>query len=92
MYFQARIRIRNEVSTEILKGRSFQLWRARYVFAVSLLFVAEYMQVPIKVSFREFPMENPRLLRKETATGPRRCFISFSCKYRMQLIKHSEIK
>jgi hypothetical protein len=47
-----------------------------------------------KFLLREFPRENPRLLRKEAATGPSRCFFSpsFSCKYHVQQIKHSEIK
>jgi hypothetical protein len=57
-YFQSRIRIhdppnpKQEVSTEILKGRSLHLWRVCHVFAMSLLFVAECMQVLIEVSSR----------------------------------------
>jgi len=59
----------------------------RYVFAVR-----GRMHAGSGRFLREFPSENARLLRKETASGPSRCFISFSCKYHVQLIKHSEIK
>jgi hypothetical protein len=43
-------RIRNEVSTEILKDGSLHVWRVCHVFAMSLLFVAECVQVLIEVS------------------------------------------
>jgi hypothetical protein len=55
-YFQAQIRIhdppkpKQEVSTEILKYRSLHVWRVCHVFAMSLLFVAECVQVLIEVS------------------------------------------
>jgi len=81
---------RNKGSAEILKGRSFQLWRGaciRYVFAIR-----GRMHADSDRFLREFPRKNPRLLRKETATGPSICFFSFSYKYNVQLIHHSEIK
>jgi len=96
LYVQPRIRMhdppnpKQEVSAEILKGMSFQLWRVCYVFAMSLLFVAECMQVLIGF-FVNFRGKIVGCLGKKPRLG-QVDFISFSCKYHVQLIKQSEIK